>query len=275
MVTTQLSTSASGLAYRRSGSGPTVVLLHGIPGSGAAWSAVVDQLGEDVDLIVVDLLGFGGSERPRRLDELHVQAQAAAVQQLLEELGPTSFTLVGHDFGAPVAVTVGQRCGPRVHALVLVAGNVFPDVPVPFPLSLTRLPLVGRLADLLLFSEPSLRMVLRQGTGPGGTAPDPQSHLGDAGQRRSIATIFGGSLRGLRELYAPVEDALRGLTCPVTVLWGDADPFFPPEQGARTAEAAQGSLTLLHGAGHFVPHERPADVAEAVRAAVRSACPER
>ena len=48
--------------------------------------------------------------------------------------------------------------------------------------------------------------------------------------------------------------------------WGDRDPFFPLEQGERTAAAANARLHVFHGAGHFLPHERPAEVARQVAA---------
>lgn len=265
MGAAQVATSSSGMAYRRSGDGPTVVLLHGIPGSAAGWSRVVEQLGPGVDVVLPDLLGFGRSRRPSRLEDLHVRAQADAVVALVDELGLDAFVLVGHDFGGPVAVAVAGRCGARVSGLLVASANVFPDTPVPFPLNLTRLPLIGSAVDLVLFSRPSLWMVLRRGTGGGSPPPDPATYVGDAGQQRSIATIFGGSLRRLATLYAPVEETLRGLSCPVAVVWGDADPFFPPDQARRTAEAARATLTMLPGAGHFLPHERPAELASSVR----------
>ena len=48
--------------------------------------------------------------------------------------------------------------------------------------------------------------------------------------------------------------------------WGDRDPFFPLEQGERTAAAANARLHVFRGAGHFLPHERPAEVAREIAA---------
>lgn len=60
--------SSSGVAYRRAGSGPSVLLLHGIPGSAASWQPVATRLPGTFDVIVPDLLGFGDSSRPRSLE---------------------------------------------------------------------------------------------------------------------------------------------------------------------------------------------------------------
>lgn len=258
--------SRSGLGYRRMGGGQPVVLLHGIPGSGATWAPVVEALPDGFDVIVPDLLGFGGSERPRKLDELHAVAQAAAVAELLDELQLSGAVVIGHDFGGPVAVMLTAARTGLVGAVGLFATNTFPDTPIPFPLSTVNWPIVGVAAQRALFCGPSLQMLLRQAVGPGGPHLDPAVHLGDSAQQQAIATIFAGSLTGLARLYKPVEAQLRSLGIPAFVGWGDRDPLFSVEQGRRTAEAAGVELRLYPGAGHFLPQERPAEVAADIAA---------
>lgn len=259
--------ASNGIAYRRRGRGPTVVLLHGIPGEGRAWDGVwCAGLGDAFDVVVPDLIGFGGSHRPPTptVENVGPAAQAAGVAALLDELDIQRATVVGHDFGAPVSVLLAASRPDLVGAVSLLAGNTFPDTPIPFPLSLTTAPVVGGAFARLLFSAPSLRLMLRRGTGPRTAPPDGGVYLGDRGQRRAIATIFSGALTRLAELYMPVSAALDGLAVPVLVGWGDRDPFFPLEQGERTAAAAHGRLRVFDGAGHFLPHERPTDVAREI-----------
>lgn len=256
----------SGMAYRRTGEGPTVVLLHGIPGQGRAWAGVEDALGASFDTVTPDLLGFGASDGPAKptIENLGPAAQAAAVGRLLDELGVRAAVVVGHDFGVPVAALLAAARPDLVGALSLLAGNAFPDTPIPFPLSLTTAPIVGELAARALFSGPSLALVLRQGTGPGTPPPATDVYLGDRRQRQTISVIFAGALTRLEELYAPVAAALGAVDVPVLVGWGDRDPFFPVEQGERTAALANGRLRVFAGAGHFLPHERPTDVADEI-----------
>ena len=120
----------------------------------------------------------------------------------------------------------------------------------------------------MLFSTPSLRWMLRGGVGQPHVRLDAAAHLGDQNQRHAIRTIFDGSLRHLTELYAPVEAALGALRIPTHVGWGDRDPFFSVEQGQRTATAMNATFQLLPRAGHFLPEERPAEVAAAIRSLV-------
>jgi pimeloyl-ACP methyl ester carboxylesterase len=256
------------MAYRRVGNGPAVVLLHGIPGQGRAWHRVQTALEPQFDVIVPDLIGFGDSDRPSRptIDNVGPTAQASQVAALLDELGVRHATVVGHDFGAPVSVLLAAMRPDLVAAVCLLAGNTFPDTPIPFPLSLTTAPIIGGVFSRLLFSAPSLALMLRQGTGPGIAAPDSKLYLGDRGQRRAIATIFSGALMRLAELYTPVAAALQDLEVPVLVGWGEHDPFFALSQGERTAAAVDARLHVFNGAGHFLPHERPDEVAHEVAA---------
>ena len=258
--------TSGGMAYRREGNGPTAVLVHGIPGQGRAWQRVESVLSGSFDVVTPDLIGFGESDRPSRptIETVGPVAQACALEKFLDEVGVRSATVVGHDFGAPVATLLASRRPDLVSALSLLSGNTFPDTPIPFPLSLAKAPVIGGFSSRLLFSGPSLAFMLRRGTGPKSAPPDAGVYLGDDGQRRTIATIFSGALTRLEEMYTPVAAALEDLDVPVLVGWGDHDPFFPVEQGERTASAAGGHLRLFEGAGHFLPHERPTELAREI-----------
>ena len=256
------------MAHRRSGAGRPIVLVHGIPGQGRSWEQVEAELTPGFDVITPDLVGFGESGGPRELTigTVGPAAQAAHVVELLDQLGLRGVTLVGHDFGAPVAILVTASRPDLVGALVLLSGNAFPDTPIPFPLSLVNVPVIGGLCARALFSSASLGFMLRQGVGPGAPTLDAATYLGSRSQRKTIATIFTGALTRLAEVYAPVASALNGVEIPVTVGWGDQDPFFPLEQAKRTARCAGARLRVFEGAGHFLPHERPVEVAAEITA---------
>lgn len=254
-----------GLALRRSGAdGPVVVLIHGIPGSTGVWERVAEALARDHRVFVPDLLGFGASPRPRRADELWADRQAAALANALDAAKVSDACIVGHDFGGPVALALSQQRPDLFRSCALLSANTFPDTPIPLPIRAVTWPLVGRVAASALFSGPALALMLRQGSS---TPLQPEIYLGDRTQRAAIGTIFSHALRNLSELYSPTEQALGELDAPVLVGWGDADPFFPVEQGERTAAAARrGRLVVYPGAGHFLPSERPDELARHIRA---------
>lgn len=231
-----------------------MVLIHGIPGAAASWSAVAPLLEPDHDVVVPDLLGFGQSPRPA---DLRAEAHAAALREALERAGVTRATFVGHDFGGPVALSLYGRAPQMFDALALMATNAFPDTPVPFPLSLVTLPVVGEAMSRVLFSEPALRTLLRRSGGK------------ELGEAATVRSIFTRTLRQLSDLFAEYPATLRSISVPTTLVWGAEDPFFPVQQGRATADLVPGSeLVVLDGAGHFLPEQRPDEVAGAIRSLV-------
>jgi len=253
------------------GSGPVILLLHGIPGAGAVWSGVRDRLAAHHRVIVPDLVGFGESARSDDIRELWADAQAGATLEVLNELDAARVIAVGHDFGGPVAAHLIAAAPNRFAGLVLASANAFGDTPIPFPLSGILWPCVGGLWARMLFSAPSLRMMVRRGVGPDAPRLDPSLYVGDRGQAEAIRVIFKTALRELAERYEPVTDTLRQVRVPARVVWGDRDPFFPVSQAERTAALMKGSTVLvLPRAGHFLPGERPAELAETITALCQS-----
>ena len=243
----------------------TFLLLHGIPGSARTWDAVAERLRGD-RVLMPDLLGFGGAPFPEDEDGLLAANQAAHVESVLDEAGVDRVVVVGHDFGGPIAAHLHRRAPDRVAALALLATNAFPDTPVPFPLSMLRAPVLGAIAERVLFSRPALELMVRQGMRTPGIRPPMDRYIADRRAQRSIATIFASSLRRLDELYRPVAETLATAQVPALVGWGDRDPFFPVAVGRRTADLLpHARFRLYEGAGHFLPEERPEEVADDLR----------
>jgi len=253
------------MAVRDIGQGSPVLLVHGVPGSAAGWDAVAARLALRHRVLVPDLLGFGASTRSRDLDTLGPAGQARALTAMLDVLGLDQVGWAGHDYGAMLALEVARTHPGRISHLALAATNTFPDTPIPFPLSTVTWPLVGGVFGRLLFSGPSLAMTLRMGTAAPGCRLDPAGYLGDGDQQGAIGTIFGAALQNLRAWYAPIEASLAAVAVPTVVVWGDRDPFFTPAQGRRTAAAIPGArFILLEKTGHFLPGERPVELADAI-----------
>jgi pimeloyl-ACP methyl ester carboxylesterase len=219
-----------------------------------------------VEVLAPDLLGFGDSPRPKGIDELWADFQAGALAETLDLESVSGVTVVGHDFGGPVSLALLASRPDLVSRLVLVSANAFPDTPVPFPLSAVTWPGLGRTSARVLFSRPSLRMMIRMGTRTTGARVDADSAVGDARQAAAIRTIFTTALRELRERYVPIHMALRDIEVPTMIVWGGRDPFFPASQGQATADAAgAGRFLIYEDAGHFVPEEQPERLARDIR----------
>jgi pimeloyl-ACP methyl ester carboxylesterase len=274
--------------YVRRGAGAPVVLLHGWPGFWYDYRRVLPAFARDeADVVAVDLRGFGASDKPDLPPEAGYgrAAQAAVVLALLEALGLPPAVLVGYDIGSAVAQEVTRAAPDRVRGLVLGA----PMHPGSGARALQpahqrefwyqdfhRLPLATALAGR---DRASVRAYL--------------AHFYDhwAGRKEAVRPAefeaivdtyaapgaLDVSLAWYRSGAGTVETARRAVRTAVPdppaiahraeILWGALDPLFPPAwaEGLERSFAAY-RLTVVAGAGHFLPFEAPDEVVRAVRA---------
>src|SRR5215218_4837228 len=134
-------------AYRIAGSGPAILLIHGIGDNSTTWSSVQSTLAQRFTVIAPDLLGHGKSDKPR--GDYSVAAYANGMRDLLGVLDIERVTLVGHSLGGGVAmqfayqypargVAAGRTARPRDaraagHARPDRGGRVGADPPRPPP----------------------------------------------------------------------------------------------------------------------------------------------
>ncbi|PRC43364.1 hypothetical protein C6A85_000000105745, partial [Mycobacterium sp. ITM-2017-0098] len=138
-------------AVRIAGSGPAILLIHGIGDNSTTWGSVHTQLAQRFTVIAPDLLGHGKSDKPRA--DYSVAAYANGMRDLLSVLNIDSVTVVGHSLGGGVAMQFAYQFPQLVDRLILVgAGGVTKDVNIALriaslpmgteALALLRLPLV-------------------------------------------------------------------------------------------------------------------------------------
>jgi pimeloyl-ACP methyl ester carboxylesterase len=115
----------TGLDVQVSGDGPPVLLLHGFPDSGRLWRHQVGPLtAAGFRVVVPDLRGYGGSDKPDEVGAYAMTALAADVLGILDELGIDRAHVVGHDWGAALAWGLAAVVPDRVdHLVVLSVGH--------------------------------------------------------------------------------------------------------------------------------------------------------
>ncbi len=254
------------LAYRLTGAGPVLLLVHGITGSSASWQPVMGLLAEAGHTVLApDLPGHGGSERHR--GDHSLGAHASILRDLLQVLDLPRATVVGHSLGGGVAMVFAYQFPERVERLGLVdSGGLGREVsPLIRAATLPGAEWVIRAAT----TPPLLRAVgtvggalARVGIRPGGDVAEIAggvASLGDGERRaafvrtaRSIASAGGQRVSASERLYLAEH-------VPVLLVWGDRDPVIPIAHG-RAAHAAlpASRLEVFPGAGHFPMLDDPA-----------------
>src|SRR3954470_289970 len=115
------------VVYRIAGSGPAVVLVHGMVNSSRHWQAVASRLADRYTVIAPDLVGHGDSATPR--GDYSLGAHASVIRDLLSALGIERATMVGHSLGGGVAMVFFWQFPERVERLALVSsGGLGPEV---------------------------------------------------------------------------------------------------------------------------------------------------
>src|SRR5213595_2156798 len=107
--------------YRIAGSGPPVVLIHGMVNSSRHWESVALRLADAYTVIAPELIGHGDSATPR--GDYSLGAHAASIRDLLAAVGIDRATLVGHSLGGGVAMQFFYQFPQRVERLVLVSSG--------------------------------------------------------------------------------------------------------------------------------------------------------
>ena len=248
------------------GAGEPVVFLHGFPTSGHLWTDVVPLVPTGHRVVVLDLLGYGRSDRPAGRP-VSIRAHADRTIQLLDILGVNYACVVGHDIGGGIARSMAIRYPQRVSRLLLVNSVAFSEWPTRnVKLARAMLPLTRHLPATWLLSI--LRSDLVRGY---------QDH--DRGARsielyvRPFASVEGRDafMEHLLALdsseTAALERRLRDIVAPTAIIWGRYDPFLPIALGRRLQVAISGStLDVVPNGSHFTPEDAPARVGDALRA---------
>src|SRR6201999_1791753 len=138
------------IAFRRRGTGPTVLLLHGFPTWSYDYAEVATDLATDHDVVTMDFLGYGASDKPDSY-QYSVTESADTVEDLVAHLNLTSVRLVAHDYGGIVGQELIDRANRGAlpftidHLTMLNPGSVYsPNRPTRLQKLLVR-PVIGKL----------------------------------------------------------------------------------------------------------------------------------
>ena len=250
--------------FRIGGSGPALLLIHGIGDSSETWRNVLPALARTHLVIAPDLLGHGMSAKPRA--DYSVAAYATGRRDLLGVLGIDRVTLVGHSLGGGVAMQFAYQFPEKTERMVLIASGGAGRGVSPLLRAAT---LPGASALLATVRLPGARLAVRGGigllqrldTGLGVDATDLHRVVNVLPDARSRAA-FIRTLRAVVDWRGQVVTMLdrcylaRGM--PTMLMWGTRDSVLPVGHAYQARAAMPGSrLEIFDGAGHFPFHTDP------------------
>jgi pimeloyl-ACP methyl ester carboxylesterase len=255
--------------YRTAGTGPPVVLIHGMVNSSHHWREVALRLAERHTVIAPDLIGHGDSATPR--GDYSLGAHAAVIRDLLTAIGVGRATIVGHSLGGGVAMQFFWQFPQRVERLVLVSSGGLGREVSPL-LRSAALP-GASVALKVVAGRRSLAALERVGT-----ALDSRGSATGVYVRAVVRALrplerpgareaFLQTLRSVIDLqgqHVSASDRLYLLgPVPTLIVWGERDNTIPLQHGrAAHEEIPHSRFETLPRAAHFPHLEDPEGLAE-------------
>lgn len=258
--------------FVRRGSGPPLLLIHGIGHRCQAWEPVLDRLARVHDVIALDLPGFGGSPVPPEGMPADMAGTVARFPALLAELGVDRPHVAGNSLGGAIALEL---------AAAGLAASATAFSPAGFFTAAERrraMAILSLLRAQTFLPEPVVRAVLRRRAmravcfGP--LVADPARLSLDRAVGDAVALRRGAGFR-------PVARSARHYrftgtpTVPVTVAWGARDRILPPREAERArTRLPRARHVALPGCGHVPMSDNPELVASIIVATTGAATAE-
>ena len=242
------------------GSGPPLVLLHGVSLSAAAWAPLFGLV-PGWRLLAVDLPGHGLSD-PTVYRRGRVRKQACQlIDDVFDGLGLDQAPVVGHSLGAMLALWYAATGAGRISGLVSIGDPAvaLPGARVCLPLSLLTVRGVGLAVLRLPSSRLIYRRILAQGLGSAEVAAIPDSLLEAlrlSTRRPQNASTVASLMRAINRFRRPRPDSvlasteLRANTTPTMFIWGSDDPYLSPQDARASIEQIPTATLHEMPAGH-------------------------
>jgi pimeloyl-ACP methyl ester carboxylesterase len=258
--------------HHREGTGPPLVLLHGVGHHWQAWRPVIDLLAGEFEVIACDTPGFGRSSQLPASIEPTIAAYVDAFEWFFVELGLERPHVAGNSMGGAIALELARRRAVRSATALSPAGFW-----TPLELRYTQNSLRA-LASMPAALRPAVTALARRPAGRRALFAQTYGYPARLPAEEAVATLqdawaspaFGATLDAFSEYQFSDPEELRSV--PVAIAWGRRDRLLPYRSQAPRARAMlPWAMHVTLGAGHVPFSDDPAAVAEVIRARARSA----
>lgn len=255
------------IRYLKAGSGPALLLVHGLLGYSFSWRFCIPALAQHATVYAIDLLGTGFSDRPAKLN-CSFKASAERLLQFMDKIGLASCDLLGTSHGGAVAMLAASLAPDRFRKLILVDPvnpwsahgkrlTAFLSNPLIAPLFSTLTPRVRSLHEFYhrrMFGDP--RRI----------PPDslegyrkPMRRPGSYEYALSVARSWNDDLKELESVLPRIANI------PTLLTWGSEDTAVDPASAAQLKKCFRDCLLVIfEGVGHLPYEEAPDEFNRAV-----------
>ena len=244
--------------YAETGSGPTVILLHGLWGGLNEWQPIIDALTEGNRVIVMDFIGFHGSDKPDT--QYHNALLSQFVAGFIETLALQNVTLMGHAMGANTATYTAVHHPDNIGKLLLIDGAGY------------------RNPDRDLSKPPSQGMLNFRRVATGSSLKATRGLLERRVQDKSIVTdewvetafsLWVNSARAIGDTLLEggglTEVEMRQIKVPTLIVWGANDKVFSIDNVERLrTDIAGAKVNIIENSGHLPQLEQTEAFLDAV-----------
>jgi pimeloyl-ACP methyl ester carboxylesterase len=263
--------------YVEAGSGPAVVMIHGNAGSIDDFDFKnFAALCRDHQLVAIDRPGHGKSDRPNS-SAATLQFQTRLLHDTLSQLGVTRPLLVGHSWGASLALSYAVGYPNDVSAIVLLAPAAYADGGShQFGRAFIEAPIIGDVTlavGRLILGKHILKKELAKAFYPDSVPEAYLRHASSEWLGHKQVRAFIHDEYSLNKDLLQISQHYQEIHIPVVIVTGDQDKVVSPERNAyhlKTA-IAQAQLIELKNTGHQIPQTHPESVNDAVRLISKSA----
>lgn len=240
-----------------------VLFLHGNPGAGADWLALMEEVQRFTRTLAPDMPGFGTAAKADF--DYTVAGYAAHVAALLRERGVERVHLVLHDFGGAWGLAWATANPTQVASVSLINVGIMRDYRWHFLARLWRLPLIGELF-MATTTRAAFHLVLKRGNlrGLPRAFIDRMYDHYDRGTRRAILKLYRAT-SDIEGSAAHATAVLRPRDLDCLVLWGKRDPYVSWRYAEQQREVfPRAEIVYFDDSGHWPFIDNPAAVAAAL-----------
>ncbi len=229
-------------------SAQTVVLIHGFASSLETWENVASELGKTHRVVSLDLRGFGWTDRPET--DYSPAAQAKLVFELMDHLKVERATVVGHSWGASIALQMALSAPKRVERLALYDAWVYEEQ-LPTTFKWARVGGLGELIWAMFYKERTDEKIELGFYDPERFVTETLVEKVERALERPGTTAAAlAAVRG--QDFTKVQARYPAVTQPTLLLWGEADRVARLEFGRRLLEDLPNArLLVFPRCGHF------------------------